>query len=213
MVETKDLMTAEHVALVELLGTLTPQEWSTPSLCSGWTVQDVAAHVAWMPALPMQSAARELAKSRFDVNRMIAETARRWAERGPAAILEQLRRNIASQAVPLGTTPLIGLADAVIHQLDIRRPLHRPRQVPAAAFAAVADLQVRLRWPKSLVVGGNVRRRVRGLELVATDAPWTHGTGLALRGTSESLLLLLTGRHVSPTEFTGPGVIRLAHQS
>jgi uncharacterized protein (TIGR03083 family) len=43
------LIRSERHALVDYLETLTPAEWSTPSLCQGWTVQDVAAHLAWAP--------------------------------------------------------------------------------------------------------------------------------------------------------------------
>ncbi|WP_281690643.1 maleylpyruvate isomerase N-terminal domain-containing protein [Pseudonocardia thermophila] len=32
--------------LVQLLATLSAADWTRPSLCSGWTVRDVAAHVA-----------------------------------------------------------------------------------------------------------------------------------------------------------------------
>lgn len=31
--------------LADLLDTLKPEQWSTPSLCAGWTVRDVAVHV------------------------------------------------------------------------------------------------------------------------------------------------------------------------
>ena len=35
----------ERAALADLLGTLTPEEWEHPTLCPGWSVRDVAAHV------------------------------------------------------------------------------------------------------------------------------------------------------------------------
>lgn len=40
-------------AIVDLLTGLTPGEWDTPSLCEGWTVRDVAAHLT-MPLLSMR---------------------------------------------------------------------------------------------------------------------------------------------------------------
>ena len=36
---------AERLAVVALLAGLTPEEWSTPSLCGAWTVREVAAHL------------------------------------------------------------------------------------------------------------------------------------------------------------------------
>jgi uncharacterized protein (TIGR03083 family) len=67
------LIRTERQALVELLETLTQDQWATPSLCTGWTVQDVAAHVAWMPALPARQSVRERSAARprlsFDADR------------------------------------------------------------------------------------------------------------------------------------------------
>jgi uncharacterized protein (TIGR03083 family) len=209
MADLGELLQAERQAFIELLETLTADEWAVPSLCAGWTVQDVAAHVAWMPALSAGQAVREMARSGFRINAMIADTARRWSARGPAAILEQLRTITRTGAVPVGTSPQIGLADAVIHQLDIRRPLSRPRPVPQDAFTAVAGLQMSVRWPKTVVVGGSVRRRLRGVRLEADDIPWAFGDGEQVRGSREALLLLLTNRPVAQGELAGPGVARL----
>src|SRR5947209_85087 len=35
----------ERLSLADLLDELTAQEWETPSLCTGWRVRDVAAHL------------------------------------------------------------------------------------------------------------------------------------------------------------------------
>lgn len=209
MADVDELLRVERLAFLELLEALTSDQWAAPSLCAGWTVQDVAAHVAWMPALPAGQAVRELARSGFRINSMIADTAVRWSARGPAAILEQLRTNMRTGALPVGTSPPVGLADAVIHQLDVRRPLGRPRPIPEAAFTAVADLQLSVRWPSTIVVGGSARRRVRGVRLVAHDTGWTFGTGAEVRGSREALLLMLTDRPLQQGELSGPGVARL----
>ena len=209
MADIAELLRAERLALIELLETLKADEWTVPSLCGGWTVQDVAAHIAWMPALSAKRAALELARRGFRINTMIAETAHIWSAQGPDAILEQLRVTMRTGAVPVGTSSLIGLADAVIHQLDIRRPLARPRPIPEAAFTAVADLQVSVRWPSTVVVGGSVRRRIRGVRLVADDNGWTFGAGAEVRGSPEAILLMLSNRPLRQGELTGPGSERL----
>jgi uncharacterized protein (TIGR03083 family) len=36
---------AERVSLADLLDSLGEQEWEIPSLCAGWRVRDVAAHL------------------------------------------------------------------------------------------------------------------------------------------------------------------------
>ncbi len=49
----------ERIALAATLRTLTPEQWEHDSLCEGWTVKDVAAHVirrrSWASAGPWAS--------------------------------------------------------------------------------------------------------------------------------------------------------------
>ncbi len=179
-VDVADLVRTERLALVDLLETLTDSEWETQSLCSAWRVQDVAAHLAWAPALPILAGLPALVRAGFRVNRFIADSAVRWSSRGRPAILEQLRSNAATGVRPTGMPPAAALSDALVHGLDIRRPL-----------------------------GGSVRRRLRGLRLVAVDTGWSHGRGDEVRGGREALLLALHGRPVRPGELTGPGASRL----
>ncbi len=40
-----DDVAAERRAIADLLDTLTPEQWETPSLCGAWTVRDLAAHL------------------------------------------------------------------------------------------------------------------------------------------------------------------------
>ncbi len=48
----------EREALIDLLLTLDDEQWETASLCEGWKVIDVAAHLAWAPVLdPVDMAA------------------------------------------------------------------------------------------------------------------------------------------------------------
>lgn len=48
MTATTDCMglaTEERRDLADLLDSLTPEQWATPSLCAGWSVRDVVAHI------------------------------------------------------------------------------------------------------------------------------------------------------------------------
>jgi uncharacterized protein (TIGR03083 family) len=67
---------AERNGLADLLDDLGPAEWETPSLCAGWRVRDVAAHLtlAQLGALPATVA---LVRAGGSFNRMIRDTARR----------------------------------------------------------------------------------------------------------------------------------------
>lgn len=209
MAEVSELLRAERLSLIELLETLTPEEWATPSLCGAWTVQEVAAHLAGTPALPARKAPKELLRSGVLPNKAIARMAVRWARWGTDSILGQLRVNAERGAKPIGLPKEAALVDAVVHGLDIRRPLGRTRPVPAEAFKIVADFGLKARFPATAVVGGNPRKRVRGLRLVAKDADWTHGTGSEVRASAETLLLVLYGRPIRWGELAGPGAAQL----
>jgi uncharacterized protein (TIGR03083 family) len=206
-----DELTRTHrEGFVDTLEGLAPEEWDVPSLCTGWRVVDVAAHLAWAPVLGAASGAMTLARHRFSVNRMIARSAVGWSARGRDAILDQLRANARSGATPVGMPPVAALADAVVHGLDVRLPLGLPGQVPAAALAPLAEFTLGTPWPMNVVVGGSARRRVAGVRLVATDADWTRGTGPEVRAAAEDLLLLLYGRRVEVGRLAGPGAPVLA---
>ena len=198
MTELKDLVRTERLAFIDLLTTLTEDQWRTPSLCSAWTVENVAAHLAWAPvAGPLEMGPAAL-RAGFRTNRLIADSAVRWTARGRPAILDQLRRNVESDAKPLGMPPVAALTDAVVHGLDVRVPLGLRRDVDPEAFRLIADWTVGSRWPMTIPVGGNPRKRLRGTRLVATDADWAWGEGAEVREPADLILLRLLGRDLVP---------------
>ena len=201
----RDVTRAHRLALIDTLEGLTADQWQTPSLCTEWRVVDVAAHLAWAPVLGVGAGAAAMVRHGLSMNRMIARSAGGWSERGREAILAQLRDNARSGATPIGMPPVAALADAVVHGLDVRRPLGLRGQVPVEALAPVADFALGTPWPLNVVVGGSARRRVAGVRLVATDAVWAHGSGPEVRASAEALLLLLYGRPVAAAELAGPG--------
>jgi hypothetical protein len=62
-------------------------------------------------------------------------------------------------------------------------------------------------WPMSRAF--RARSRLRGLQLVATDADWSVGEGARIEGPVEALLLLLAGRTVALDRLAGPGVVQV----
>lgn len=200
-----ELTRTQRDGFVETMKALEPEQWNAPSLCTGWRVVDVAAHLAWAPVMGAGAGALAMARNGFSMNRMIARSAVAWADRGHDAILAQLRDNARSGATPIGMPPVAALADAVVHGLDVRRPLGLPGQVPVEALAPLADFTLGTPWPMNAVVGGSARRRVAGVRLVATDTDWAHGAGPEVRASAETLLLLLYGRPVDPADLTGDG--------
>jgi uncharacterized protein (TIGR03083 family) len=204
------LTRSQREGFIATLESLGPDEWSAPSLCAEWRVVDVAAHLAWAPALGAGAGAVAMVRHGFSMNRMIARSAVEWSSRGREAILDQLRVNARTGARPIGMPPVAALADAVVHGLDVRLPLGLPGHVPPESLAPLADFTLGTPWPMNAVVGGSARRRLAGVRLVATDAAWSYGDGPEVRGSAEALLLLLFGRRPAPGELTGPGADTLA---
>lgn len=210
--DVKAALRTERQALLELLETLDPQQWATPSLCEGWDVQAVAAHLAWASALSLPGVVRELVRAGGRPNRFFAESAVRWAQRGTPAILQQLRRDEERDAKPLGMPWDAALLDAVVHGIDVRRPLGRSRTVPPETFRRVADFAAGARWPSSMLLGGGASERGQGLRLVAEGSGWSSGDGPEVRASDDAVLLVLTGRDVGPDELSGPGAGTLARR-
>jgi uncharacterized protein (TIGR03083 family) len=210
MSELSDLIRTERLAFADFLATLSPDELATPSLCGAWTVQEVGAHLASASGGEVRELLAQLVRSGFRLNHASAELAKRWSRRGPEAIVRQLRENAETGARPAGVPEVAALVDAVVHAIDVRRPLGKPRDVSSEVFALVADCSVGLRWPMNVSVGGNARKRLAGLRLVAEGYDWSYGEGLEVRAPGEAVLRLLNGRPVERDELTGPGADQLA---
>lgn len=193
---------AERSGLADLLDELSPSEWETPSLCDGWRVREVAAHLT-LSQNPVLATTFSLLRARGDVNRMISDTARRRAALPTAEYSRLLRGMLGSRRKIVFVTAMAPLIDVLVHGQDIAVPLGRARAMPPTVAAAAATDVWSRSWPF------NARRRLRGLRLVATDTAWSVGDGASVEGPIGALLLLLTGREAALGRLTGDGVRRL----
>ncbi|SFE67482.1 maleylpyruvate isomerase family mycothiol-dependent enzyme [Blastococcus tunisiensis] len=193
----------ERLELADLLDDLTDDEWGRPSLCSGWRIGDVAAHLA-LARTGWGRAAVDLARARGNVDRMIRDSAVRHASLPRRHITQQIRSMAGSRRHAPAVTPLEPLLDVLVHGQDIAVPLGRVRTMPPDSATVAAARVWTMGWPLSTAF--HARRRLRGLRLVATDTGWTAGDGAVVEGPVEALLLLLTGRTAWLHRLSGPGV-------
>ena len=190
----------QRAALADLLGTLGPDEWDQPSLCAGWRVRDVAAHVISSPQAGLGSVSLALLRARGNFNRCMFNEARRAGACPTAQIVADYRRYAGSRRRPPGTTYLDPLLDVLVHTQDIVIPLGRKHDMPPSAAGAAAGRV----WGTSFPF--RARRNLAGLRMVASDVQWSVGDGPAVRGPMASMLLVLTGRQAGAAGLTGDGV-------
>jgi uncharacterized protein (TIGR03083 family) len=198
-----DMARAERADLAAFLATLTPQQWDTPSLCTGWSVKDVVAHVISYEELGTLGLIKRFAKGR--IVRANEVGVKEFASLSPQEMLDFLGNHLTPRGLTAGFGGMIALVDCTVHHQDIRRALGEPRTIPADRLVRVLGL-----------VPGNPRlgagRRIRGLHLRATDVGWEHGSGAEVSGSGEALLMAMTGRPAALAELTGPGLPTLAER-
>jgi uncharacterized protein (TIGR03083 family) len=197
------LATQERAEFVALLETLTPQQWQVPSLCAGWCVHDVVAHMISYDELGPREVLGRAARGWFNPDQVNALGLRDYRQRGP----EELVALVKKYTRPRGLTTMfggrIGLTDCMIHQQDIRRPLGLPRQIPAERIVPVLSFSLFAPPIRGVL-------RVRGVRLVATDVDWSFGSGPEVSGPAEALLMAMAGRRGIMSELSGPGGAKLA---
>lgn len=192
----------ERAALAGLLEGLTAEEWDAPSLCDGWRVRDVAAHVISAPQATVGDVAVEL-RDRL-LRRHPGPGRPRPGDRPVAEILADYRRLAGVRHRPLGTTADDMLVDVLVHTQDVALPLGLRHQPPPDVVAAALQRACRVRF----VFG--TQRALRGLRLVATDVGWSYGAGATVEGAALQLLLVCTGRARAASGLGGPGLSRVA---
>jgi uncharacterized protein (TIGR03083 family) len=191
--------------LADLLDELSDAEWETPSLCAGWRVRDVAAHVALAPQAPsIWAITADAVRARGRFHRLNHDVAVRHAQRPVTDLVDELRRYADSRRLPIVTNYRNILFDTLVHAQDIALPLGRELPMPPEAAGAAATRVWTMGWPFW------ARRRLRAVRLVAIDVNWSVGTGPDVTGPIDALLLLLTGRTVALSRLTGAGLARVA---
>jgi uncharacterized protein (TIGR03085 family) len=189
--------TDERAALCALFDELGPDE---PTLCTGWTTRDMAAHLVLRERRPDAAPGILLAPLAGHTKRVQdAYAARPWAElvdlvrSGPPAL---------SPARIPAVDKMINSAEFFIHHEDVRRaqPGWQPRDPDPArdamAWAAVSR-SGRLTMRRSPV--GLVLRRPDGAEAVVKRGPNT----VILSGEPGELLLFASGRDAVRVDFDG----------
>lgn len=176
-------------ALAGTLADLAPEEWEHESLCPGWTVRDVAAHVISTAHVGVVDLLRMAPSFRHGYNRAIFLETKKLGRAPVVEILADYERYDGSRHHVATTTTLEPLLDALVHSQDVARPLGRRLDLHPQAAAIAAD-RARLLSPFF-----GTFRLVRSVRMVATDTDWTRGRGdRVVEAPMQELLMFVTGR-------------------
>jgi uncharacterized protein (TIGR03083 family) len=188
---------AERRDLADVLAALPAQAWDAPTLCAGWRVRELVAHVTMPFRYSTTRFAAELLRSGGNFTKMSDRCARRDAAIAPAELVSVLRDNAANPWQPPGGGLAGALTHDVIHGLDVVVPLGVSRRVPAERLVTVLHA---VTGPKAL---GHFGADLTGIELRADDLDWSFGSGQAVRGPAQDLALVLCGRKLPAGRLRG----------
>jgi len=188
---------AEFASLADLLAVASDAQWDTPSMCEGWRVREVVAHMTMAARYSEEEFMTRLRRCEFDFTRLSNEVASQDASLPADELVASLRSGIMQRWTPPGGGYHGALNHVVIHGLDVTVPLSAPRCSPDETIRVVLD---------DLTVGGGHAHFgivIDGRRLQAGDLDWSHGSGPALCGAAEDLALALCGRAVPAGRLEG----------
>lgn len=199
------MLVAERRELADLCATFSEADWEHPSLCEGWRVRDVVAHIVGNQHDLADTIKKPPLKGGIDaVNQRQVDKRRNWpTSRLMAEVIEITQPPSIARLIP--TVANFILFDAWVHQQDIRWPLNKSRKQDPTRMKNLL---------KTALNVGFQRKKVEGMRLVANDFDWAHGTGPEIVGPSEAIVMMLAGRPAAWERLEGAGVVRLKpHQT
>lgn len=195
------MIEADRNALAEYLSGLSAEEWQSASLCAGWTVEEVAAHMLVIPTVPKLKIFLNFLGSGFNLDKFSNKMVKGITdEKSPEQIAAAMTGAASSRSVPPGLKPMGVLAETLVHAGDISEAVGKPLALPTDHYVAVLD------FLKDVQPALGCKERIAGLRLSATDAEWTHGDGPTVEGTAQHLALAMTGRKAVLDHLSGDGV-------
>lgn len=190
---------AERAALADDLADLSAAQWQHGTLCGQWDVEQVVAHLTAAASLNQWQWLRSMLGARFRPDVHNQRRLEEYRGNAPAETLERFRAVVKSSIAPSSDTPAY-LGEVVVHAQDIRHPLGLGRTPSVDALTPVAEFYAR----RDFAVPS--RTHAAGLQLRATDGPFTAGTGPLVTGSTLALVMAMAGRVGYLEALEGPGV-------
>jgi uncharacterized protein (TIGR03083 family) len=185
--QTWTMIHEERARAADMLESLSPEQWTTDSLCAGWNVGQVAAHIMIAGEQTTGRFLTRLIGSGFRFDTMTQRDVRHVSQVPPGEIIARIRaRTTTTNKPPAPAMAMLG--EVVVHGTDIRQPLGIEDDTSMEAKLACLNMFKNANFP----VPG--KKTVEGLRLRATDTDWSHGSGPEVSGPAAALLMAMVAR-------------------
>jgi len=190
---------AERRSLGVFLDTISPEQWTTPTWCHKWNVQDLVGHLTAAGNITAPHFFGGFIRTGFNFDKFVEGDMQKYAQGSPADVRARYDAIIESDRTPPGPA-YVALGEVMVHGEDIRRPLGARGDHPAEHLTTLAEVYKKTGAPL------RAKKRLVGLKLEATDVEWSTGDGPEVRGPCMSLILAMVGRTGALDDCEGPGV-------
>lgn len=188
----------------DLIEGLTGEQLRTPSLCAGWTVQDVAGHVVSFVEMSLPTMMFSMLKGGFNIDKAWTANATKYGAQPVADIVAKLREHAAKPSAMKSFPPELTTTDMAVHAQDVRRALAMEEKPSEAVLLEALGFCTTHKKGKMQVPTDHIA----GLRLEATDLDWSWGEGKVVSGPAEAILMGINRRDTR-SELTGDGVASL----
>lgn len=206
--DLQSLVTAGRLRFADTVQELRPDQVVRPTLCAGWDVHTLTAHLLLPFTVSFPRFALVAVRHRGDTGRAVDVLTRRQARRPLPDLLVDLRRHAGTYVAPRRVGPQAQLVETAVHLRDLARPLGLDADVPPEHWRMVLDYLVSDGVAPAVLPHG----RLDGLAVHASDLDWRHGQGAEVTGPAEAVAMALTGRRVALDDLDGPGRDLLARR-
>jgi uncharacterized protein (TIGR03083 family) len=199
MPDLMPMVHAERRSLAGFLDTLAPAQWTAPTWCEKWNVQDLVGHLTAAGNITAPHFFGGFIRTGFNFDKFVEGDLRNFAGGTPADVKARYDAIITSNRKPPGPA-YVALGEVMVHGEDIRRSLGARGDHPAEHLVTLAELYKKTGAPL------RAKKRVAGLKLQATDVDWATGEGPEVEGPCMSLILGMVGRVGALDDCVGSGV-------
>ncbi len=128
--EVWDTIAAERRRLADELSALEPAQWDAQTICDGWTVRHVLAHLVTPFEISTPRFMATMFAKRFKLEKVTVVFADKLVNRPTDELIAALRSHATNQWTPPGFGAEVPLGEILVHGQDIRAAIGATHTVP-----------------------------------------------------------------------------------